>query len=96
MQLPGEGILSTLEWNAVKGSISKNDKYIGNSMTYQKLLIGPKLSPIRILLHSQKLLSIKSHFCKCTTSSKCIRRWLTTVVFHTLPVYVKSAKTLHF
>ena len=33
---------------------------------------------------------------KCTTSSKCIRRWLTTGTSYTLPVYVKSAKTFHF
>ena len=31
---------------------------------------------MRIFFHSQKLLSINSHFAKCTTSSKCIRRWL--------------------
>ena len=32
-QLPEEGILSTLEWTAVK-SIRKNDTYFGNSVTY--------------------------------------------------------------
>ena len=31
-----------------------------------------------------------------STSSKCIRRWFTTVTSHTLPVYVKSAKALQF
>ena len=38
--------------------------------------MGPKLSSVRIFLHSQKFLSMNSHFAKCTTSSKCIRRWL--------------------
>ena len=37
-----------------------------------------------------------SDFAKCTTSSKRIRRWLTTVTSHTLRVCVKSAKLLHF
>ena len=35
-------------------------------------------------------------FSQCITSSKCIRKWLTTVTSHTLPVYVKSAKAFHF
>ena len=34
MQLPEEGILSALEWMAVKGSIGKNNTYFGNSMTF--------------------------------------------------------------
>ena len=29
MQLPEEGILSALEWMAVKGSIGKNNTYLG-------------------------------------------------------------------
>ena len=51
---------------------------------------------MRIFLHLQKLFSMYSHFAKCTTFSKCIRRWLTAVTSHDLPVYVKSAKMLHF
>ena len=54
-----------------------------------------KLSPMRIFLHSQKLLSINSHFTKCAASSKFIRRWLT-VTHHTLSVYVKPTKTHTF
>ena len=37
-----------------------------------------------VTYHSQKLLSMNSHFDKCRTSSKCIKRWLTTVTSHTL------------
>ena len=34
IQLPEEGIPSTLEWTVVKGSIRKNDTYFGKSVTY--------------------------------------------------------------
>ena len=47
MQFLEEGILSTLEWKEVKGSVSKNETYFGNSM---KLLMGTKLSPMGIFL----------------------------------------------
>ena len=39
--------------------------------------MGPKLSPMRIFLHSKKLLSMNSYFPKCVISSKCIRRLVT-------------------
>ena len=74
IQLLDEGILSTLEWTTVKMSISKKDTFFGNSVTYQKLFMGPKLSPMKILLYSQKLLNIISYFAKCTTFSKCIQQ----------------------
>ena len=80
----------------VKEDISKTHNYIGNSVTYYKLLIGPKFLPMRVFFQSHKLSSINYRFAKCATSSKCIRRWFTTVTSHTLPAYMKSVKTLHF
>ena len=59
--------------------------YFGNSVTYYKLFF-----------QLQNLLNMKSYLAKCKTSSKSTRRWLTTVTSHTLPLCVKSAKTLHF
>ena len=46
--------------------------------------------------YHQLPMSMNSHFAKCSTSSKCIRRWLTAVTSRTFPVCVKSVKTLHF
>ena len=54
--------------------------------------MGPQSSSLRISLPSQKLWSMNSHVTKCTIFSKGIRRWLTTVTFHTLPVYMWSLR----
>ena len=63
----------------VKGSISKNDTYFGNSVTYQNLSMSQKIITNEDFPSFQKLLSMNYHFFKCATSLKCIRRWLTTV-----------------
>ena len=46
MQLWEEGILSTVEWTVIKGSISKNDTYFGNSRDLLEIINGSKMITI--------------------------------------------------
>ena len=81
-QLPEEWILSTLECTAVKGSISKNDTYL--EIINESKIITNVNFPSFTEAFEHELLFHQTYN---------IKRWLTTVTSHTLPVYMK---TFHF